>query len=144
MALSSTSPNVKSYIWPGRKTTPTRLLALWPQLGVCYWSLRPSWGGCDWSIATHKAELRLSRSPSLLISCSGSWPQREELLSPSARQIYKMNFPPVGFFQSRTVLLMLRQSNPITPYETWLKLFWSKFNWTEYFCGLYFDFVLSP
>ena len=75
---------------------------------------------------------RWSQSPSLLISGSGSWPQREGLLSPAARQIYRRNFPPVGFIQSRTVLLMRRQSNPITPHETWLELFWSKF-----------DFVLS-
>ena len=75
------------------------------------------------SWATHKAELRLSQSPSLLISGSGSWPQREGLLSPAARQIYRMNFPPEGFVQSGTVLLMRRQSNPITHYETWLSIF---------------------
>ena len=34
---------------------------------------------------------------------------------------------------------MRRQSHPITPHETCLELFWSKFNWT-----VYFDFVLSP
>ena len=45
---------------------------------------------------------RWSQSPSLLISGSGSWPQREGLLSPAARQIYRRNFPPVAFIQSRT------------------------------------------
>ena len=55
------------------------------------------------------------------VSCS--WPPREGLLSPAARQIYRRNFPPVGFIQSRTVLLMHRQSNPITPHETCLELF---------------------
>ena len=68
-----------------------------------------------------------SQSPSVLISGSGSWPAREGLLSPAARQIYRRNFPPVGFIQSRTVLLMRRQSNPITPHETCLELFWFKF-----------------
>ena len=67
-------------------------------------------------------------------------------LSPAVRQIYRTNFPPVGFIQSRTVLLMRRKSNPITPHETCLELFWSKFNCIELciFCGLHFDFVLSP
>ena len=37
-------------------------------------------------------------------------------------KIYRRNFPPVGFIQSRTVLLMRRQSNPITPHETWIEL----------------------
>ena len=41
--------------------------------------------------------------------------------------IYSRNFPPVGFIQSRTVLLMRRQSNPITPHETWIEL------WAVYF-----------
>ena len=36
---------------------------------------------------------------------------------------------------------MRRQTNPITPHETWLKLFSSKLC---IFCGLYSDFVLSP
>ena len=40
------------------------------------------------------------RSSEQLISGSGSWPQREGLLSPAARQIYRRNFPPVGFIQS--------------------------------------------
>ena len=35
-----------------------------------------------------------------------------------AKFIYRRNFPPVGFIQSRTVLLMRRQSNPIMPHET--------------------------
>ena len=61
---------------------------------------------------------RLSQSPSLLISGFSSWPPREGLLSPAARRIYTRNFPPVGFIQSRTVLLMRRQSNPVTPHET--------------------------
>ena len=61
---------------------------------------------------------RLFQSPSLLISGSGSWPPREGLLSPAARRIYTRNFTPVGFIQSRTVLLMGGQSNPITPHET--------------------------
>ena len=34
-------------------------------------------------------------------------------------KIYRRNFPPVGFIQSRTVLLMRRQSNPITPHVDW-------------------------
>ena len=59
----------------------------------------------------------LSQSPSFLISGSCSWPQRQGLLSPAACQIYTRNFPPVGFIQSRTVLLMRRQSNPIMPHE---------------------------
>ena len=62
--------------------------------------------------------LRLSQSPSLPTSGSGSWPLREGLLSPARRQIYGRNFPPVGFIQSRTVFLLRRQSNPITPNET--------------------------
>ena len=67
-------------------------------------------------------------------------------LSPAVRQIYRTKFPPVGFIQSRTVLLMRRKSNPITPHETCLELFWSKFSCIELciFCGLHFDFVLSP
>ena len=32
------------------------------------------------------------------------------------------------------------QSILITPHEMWLDLFWLKFNWTVYFCGLYFHF----
>ena len=67
--------------------------------------------------------------------------RREGLLSLAALQIFRRNFPRVGFIQSRTVLLMRRQTNPITQHETWLKLFWSKLC---IFCGLYFDFVLSP
>ena len=35
---------------------------------------------------------------------------------------------------------MRRQSNPITPHETWLELFWSKFNWTVYFLRAVFRF----
>ena len=62
--------------------------------------------------------LRFSQSPSLPTSGSGSWPQRGGLLSPAGRQIYGKNFPPVGFIQSRTVFLLRRQSNPITPHET--------------------------
>ena len=41
-------------------------------------------------------------------------------------KIYRRNFPPVGFIQSRTVLLTRRQSNPITPHVMWLELFWLK------------------
>ena len=41
-------------------------------------------------------------------------------------KIYRRNFPPVGFIQSRTVLLIRRQSNPITPHVMWLELFWFK------------------
>ena len=41
-------------------------------------------------------------------------------------KIYRRNFPPVGFTQSRTVLLIRRQSNPITPHVMWLELFWLK------------------
>ena len=77
--------------------------------------------------------VRLSQSPSLLISGSDSWPQREGLLSTATRQIYRRHFPALGFIQSRTVLAMRRQSNPITPHGTWLELSWSNFNWTVYF-----------
>ena len=74
----------------------------------------------------------------------GNWPRAKDL-SPAARQIYRRNFPPVGFIQSRTVLLTRRQSNPITPHERWLELFRSKFTIELcILCGLYFDFVLSP
>ena len=56
----------------------------------------------------------LSQSPSLFISGSGSWPKREGLLSPAARQIHRRNFPPVtGFIQRPKLLLIRRQSNPI-------------------------------
>ena len=79
----------------------------------------------------------------LLISRSGSWPHREGLLIPAVRQIYRRKFPPVGFIQSWTVLLMRRRSNPITPHETWLELFWSKLR-CVFFGGLYYDFVSSP
>ena len=41
-------------------------------------------------------------------------------------KIYRRNFPPVGFIQSRTVLLIRRQSNPITPHVMLLELFWLK------------------
>ena len=51
---------------------------------------------------------------------------------PCSEPIYRRNFPPVGFIQSRTFLLMRRQSNPITSHETWLEL-WPIFNWTVYF-----------
>ena len=36
---------------------------------------------------------------------------------------------------------MRRQWNPITPHETWLELFWSKFNWTVYFLRAVFRFL---
>ena len=79
-----------------------------------------------WSIylqgSVISSDTRLSQSPSLFISGSGSWLQREGLLSPAARQIYRRNFPPVGFIQSRKVLLIRRQSNPIAPHEMWLKV----------------------
>ena len=55
--------------------------------------------------------LRLSQSPSLPTSGSGSCPLREGLLSPAGRQIYGRNFHPVGFIQSRTVFPLRRQSN---------------------------------
>ena len=84
--------------------------------------------------------LSFSQSPSLLISGFGSLPQRKGRLSTAARQIYRRNFPPVAFIQSWTVLLMRCQSILITPHEMWLELFWLKFNWTVYFCGLYFHF----
>ena len=54
----------------------------------------------------YRGEYRLSQSPSLLISGSGSLPRREGLLSPATRQICRRDFPPVSFIQSRTVLLM--------------------------------------
>ena len=78
------------------------------------------WSGLDnWNFCENCRLTRLSQGPSLLISGSGSWPQREGLLSPAAGQIYRRNFPPVGFIQSPTVLLMRRQSNTITSQETW-------------------------
>ena len=78
------------------------------------------WSGLgNWNFCESYRLTRLSQGPSLLISGSGSWPQREGLLSPAARQIYRRNFPPVGFIQSPTVLLMRRQSNTITSHETW-------------------------
>ena len=57
---------------------------------------------------------RLSQSPLPLISGLGSWPQHEGLLSPSACQIYRRNFLPVGFIQSPTFLLMysVNQTQP--------------------------------
>ena len=73
----------------------------------------------------------------------GSWPQREGLSSSAACQIYWRNFPPVGFIQSQRVYLIHCQSNPITPHETWLELFWSKFNWTLYFLRAVFQFYFS-
>ena len=86
-------------------------------------------------------------SPSLPISRSGSWPQREGLLSPAARQIYRRNFPPVGFIRSlfnherfywRAVnetrsRHMKRDLNCFDPNLIELCIF----------CGLYFDFFLS-
>ena len=36
---------------------------------------------------------------------------------------------------------MRRQWNPITPHETWLELFWSKFTWTVYFLPAVFRFL---
>ena len=82
--------------------------------------------GIIYEVSTYKEvwfhQTRLSQSPSLFISGSGSWLQREGLLSPAARQIYRRNFPPVGFIQSRKVLLIRRQSNPIAPHEMWLKV----------------------
>ena len=56
------------------------------------------------------------------------------------RSFHRPTFIRPGFVQSRTVLLMRRQSNPITPLETWLELFWSKFNWTLYFLRAVFRF----
>ena len=87
---------------------------------------------------------RLSQSPSLLISGFGSWRQHKGLLSPAARQIYTRNFPPVGFIQSRMILLMRRQSNPITPMERDLNCFDPNSIELCIFYWLYFDFVLLP
>ena len=87
---------------------------------------------------------RLSQSPSLLISGFGSWRQHKGLLSPAARQIYTRNFPPVGFIQSRMILLMRRQSNPITPMECDLNCFDPNPIELCIFYWLYFDFVLLP
>ena len=80
--------------------TPEYLLpSQWvPVLGPTYLLSRRTAG-----IGVHIDFLpRWSQSPSLLISGSGSWPQREGLLSPAARQIYRRNFPPVAFIQSQT------------------------------------------
>ena len=51
--------------------------------------------GTERLFGTSAINFRLSQSPSLLISGSGSWRQREGLLSPAARQICRRNFPPV-------------------------------------------------
>ena len=73
---------------------------------------------CKW----HSVD-RFSQSPSLLTSSSCSWPQREGLLSPEARQIYRRNFPSaIGFVQSGTVLLMRHQLNPITPQNVLIQI----------------------
>ena len=69
--------------------------------------------------------ITFSQSPSLLIAGSGSWPQREGLLSPAARQIYRRNFPPVAFIQSWSVLTQI-QLNCV------------------FFAGYILIFVLSP
>ena len=58
--------------------------------------------------------------------------------------LQRAKFPPVGFIQSRTVLPMHRQSNPITPHETFLNCFDPSSIKLCIFFGLYFDFVLSP
>ena len=87
-------------------------------------------------------------SPSLPISRSGSWPQREGLLSPAARQIYRRKFPPVGFIRSlfnhewfywcavneTRSRHMKRDLNCFDPNSIELCIF----------CKLYFDFFLSP
>ena len=87
-------------------------------------------------------------SPSLPISRSGSWPQREGLLSPAARQIYRRKFPPVGFIRSlfnhewfywcavneTRSRHMKRDLNCFDPNSIELCIF----------CRLYFDFFLSP
>ena len=57
--------------------------------------------------------------------------------------LQRAKFPPVGFIQSRTVLPMHRQSNPITPHETFLNCFDPSSIKLCIFFGLYFDFVLS-
>lgn len=90
---------------------------------------------------TFRCEYRLSQSPSLLTFGCYSWAQHEGLLSPEARQIYGSNFPSaIGFVQSGTVLLMRHQLNPITPQNVLIQI---QLN-CVFFCGLYFDFALSP
>ena len=67
------------------------------------------------------------------ISGSGSWPQREGLLCPAARQIYRRNFPPVGLIQSRKVLLRYAVNHTRSRHmKCDLNRWW------------YPDFVLSP
>ena len=61
------------------------------------------------------------KSPSFLISGSGGRPVRKGPLSLATRQIYRRNFPPVDLIQSETVLLTRRQSNWLTPHETWVR-----------------------
>ena len=61
---------------------------------ICVSALQPDRMCCTFSS-------RLSQSTSLLISGS-----------PAARQIYRRNFPPVGFIQSRTVLLTRQGRDP--------------------------------
>ena len=88
-----------------------------------------------------RCEYRLSQSPSLLTFGCCSWAQREGLLSPEARQIYRSNFPSaISFVQSGTVLLMRHQLNPITPQNDLIQI---QLN-CVFFCGLCFDFALSP
>ena len=88
-----------------------------------------------------RCEYRLSQSPSLLTFGCCSWAQREGLLSPEARQIYRSNYPSaISFVQSGTVLLMRHQLNPITPQNDLIQI---QLN-CVFFCGLYFDFALSP
>ena len=53
-------------------------------------------------------------------------------------------FMAIGFIQSQTVLPMHRQSNPITPHETFSNCFDPNSIKLCIFFGLYFNFLLSP
>ena len=74
----------------------------------------------------------------LLISHSGSWPQHEGLLIPSARQFSSCGFYPItnGFTDAPSI-------KSDTPHETWLELFWSELR-CVFFGWLYYNFVSSP
>ena len=73
----------------------------------------------------------------LLISRSGSWPHREGLFIPAARQFSSCGFYPItnGFTDAPSIK---------PDHATWnVELFWSKLR-CVFLGGLYYDFVSSP
>ena len=116
--INNPNNNLLKWFLPGILSNKCLVSRYWPGL-----ALKTTW--YIFYIGT-----RLSQSPSLLISASGSWPPREGLLSPAENLQEELSS--CKFIQSRTVLLMRRQSNPITRHETWLELFWSNFKWTVF------------